>query len=241
MTTKAHVRYRTKSGILVPGVTTVLNLLAKPALIYWAWNLGMQGEDFRKVRDKAADIGTVAHYLVECHIKNEPQDLEDYPPRVVKTAWVAYKAFEDWCSTNKVETLACEEELVSEKYLFGGKIDWVARDAAGRVLLLDIKTSKGIYEEHKYQLAAYRAVWDEVHPDMKIDKAAIIKLDKVTGEFSYHPFDLLNKEFEIFLHLRDIYSMQKLGDRNRDRSRTYTRAVAKYLSEQEKGDRSLWD
>ena len=54
-TTKAHVRYRTKSGIMVPGTTTVLNLLAKPALVYWAWNLGMQGEDYRKVRDKAME------------------------------------------------------------------------------------------------------------------------------------------------------------------------------------------
>lgn len=65
MTTKAHTRYRTKSGMIVPGVTTVLSLLAKPALIYWAWNLGMQGEDYRKIKEKAADIGTVTHYLVE--------------------------------------------------------------------------------------------------------------------------------------------------------------------------------
>lgn len=241
MTTKAHTRYRTKSGIIVPGVTTVLNLLAKPALVYWAWNLGMQGEDYRKVRDKAADVGTLVHYLVECDIKGTWPDLGEFKPNTVKKAKVAFEAFKDWRYTNKMETVECEVELVSEKYLYGGKIDWVAVDAAKNTLLLDIKTSKAVYTEHKYQLAAYWHAWDELHPDQKIDRAAIIQLNKVTGEFSYHPFADLKFEFEIFLHLRDIYAMQKKSDMNRDKNRAYARAVSSYIAEQEKEDRKLWD
>lgn len=239
--TKAHTRYRTKSGIIVPGVTTVLNLLAKPALVYWAWNLGMQGEDYRKVRDKAASVGTIAHYLIECDIKGTEPDLGEFTPNDLKKARVAFGAFRDWRVNNKVITLACEAELVSEKYLYGGKIDWVAVDAADRRLLLDIKTSKAIYTEHKYQLAAYWHAWDESHPKEKIDRAAIIQLNKVTGEFSYHPFGRLDYEFEIFLHLRDIYAMQKKSDANRDKNRAYSRAVTNYIEEQEKKDLKLYD
>ena len=62
MNAKAHQRYKTKDGVIVPGVTTILSILAKPALIYWSWNLGMQGIDYRKVSDKAKDIGTLTHY-----------------------------------------------------------------------------------------------------------------------------------------------------------------------------------
>lgn len=241
MTMKAHTRYRTKSGILVPGVTTVLNLLAKPALIYWAWNLGMKGEDFRKIRDRAADIGTVTHYLIECDIKDEKPDLEDFSPSVLKKAKIAFGAFRDWRKTYRVKTVDCECELVSEKYLYGGKLDWVATDAAGHLLLLDVKTSKGIYEEHKYQLAAYWQLWEENHPDKPIAKASIIKLDKETGNFSFHPFACLDNELRIFLHLRDVYALQKSGDKNRDRGRPYRKTVDRYNAEQGRKDAKLWD
>lgn len=51
---KAHQRYKTTDGTPVPGVTTVLNLQAKPALLNWAWGCGMKGEDYRQVKDTAA-------------------------------------------------------------------------------------------------------------------------------------------------------------------------------------------
>lgn len=57
---KAHVKYRTKDKVLVPGVTTITNLLNKPYLIKWANDLGLEGIDSTKYRDEAADIGTLA-------------------------------------------------------------------------------------------------------------------------------------------------------------------------------------
>ena len=56
-----HTVYKTQDGEKVPSVTTVLNVLAKPALIYWAWDLGIKGIDYRKYRDDKADIGTLVH------------------------------------------------------------------------------------------------------------------------------------------------------------------------------------
>ena len=41
---KAHTQYYLKYGDRAIGVTTVLNtVLAKPSLIAWAWNCGMNG------------------------------------------------------------------------------------------------------------------------------------------------------------------------------------------------------
>lgn len=234
MTTKAHTRYRTKGGTIVPGVTTVINLLAKPALIYWAWDLGMKGEDFRKVRDKAADIGTVAHYLVECDIKGEKPDLGDTTPNVLRSARRAFNAYLDWRKNFILKNIECEAELVSEKYLFGGKLDWVARDPDGLVWLIDVKTGKGIYTEYRYQLAAYVQLWDENHPDTPIDRVAIIKLDKVSGDFSFHPFGDLAVELEIFLSLRNVYALQKNMDKNRDNGRVYKRVAANYTRQEER-------
>ena len=40
---KAHTAYKTAGGQRVPGVTTVLGVINKPALVPWANQLGLQG------------------------------------------------------------------------------------------------------------------------------------------------------------------------------------------------------
>ena len=56
-----HTIYKKADGTRVPSATTYLGVLAKPALIHWAWELGVQGLDYRKVRDQAGETGTLGH------------------------------------------------------------------------------------------------------------------------------------------------------------------------------------
>jgi len=57
--TSAHITYKLKDGSRVPGASTIAKIGDDPsALIYWAWDLGMQKLDYKKVRETAADIGT---------------------------------------------------------------------------------------------------------------------------------------------------------------------------------------
>jgi hypothetical protein len=57
----------------VPGVTTIIGKFKESGgLVHWAWDLGMQGIDYRKARDDAANVGTIAHGMVEQWIKGEP-------------------------------------------------------------------------------------------------------------------------------------------------------------------------
>lgn len=64
--TKAHQRYYLEDGTLAVGVTTVVGILSKPALVKWANKLGLEGTDVTKYVDKTAEIGICAHYLVQC-------------------------------------------------------------------------------------------------------------------------------------------------------------------------------
>ncbi|MBR3805105.1 MAG: hypothetical protein IKJ14_07150 [Clostridia bacterium] len=75
---KAHTRYYDSTGAVVPGATTITGLLNKPALVLWANRLGLEGIDSTKYVDKAAKIGTLIHYLVECHITKQTPDLTDF-------------------------------------------------------------------------------------------------------------------------------------------------------------------
>lgn len=221
--TAAHQRYKTQAGLIVPGVTTILNLLAKPALIYWSWNLGMQGQDYRKVTQKAADIGTIAHYMVECHLKGIKPDqaqMDEYAPANIKPAELAYHQFEEWWQKQGWKTVGAEIQLVSEKYLFGGSLDCVAQDTAGKYILIDVKTSKAIYDTMKYQLSAYWNLWEENNPDKPLSNSIIIHLDKLTGNLTPHNMgNDLSTQWELFLHLRAIYSLQKRDDKHRNKDK----------------------
>lgn len=76
--TKIHTVYKTADGKRVPSVTTILGILNKPALLDWAWRMGCEGQDYKAVRDNAGDIGTLAHYLILCHLKGEKPETQDY-------------------------------------------------------------------------------------------------------------------------------------------------------------------
>jgi len=71
-------------GKRVPGVTTILGKYKEAGgLIHWAWDLGMQNIDYRKVRDDAADAGTLAHAMVEATIRSTDFPKQDgYPPDI---------------------------------------------------------------------------------------------------------------------------------------------------------------
>jgi len=70
---RPHTRYRLNDNTIVPGVTTIIGgqlSWNKQMLIFWARKEALAGNDPMKVKFEAANIGTLAHYMVECHINS---------------------------------------------------------------------------------------------------------------------------------------------------------------------------
>jgi len=158
--TQAHQRYKNADGKVVPGVTTILGVKNKPALVKWANNLGLQGIDSSKYRDKMADIGTLAHAMVEAYLKGEQADTSEYSTDDISKAENAVLSFHEWEKHHTIKPLLLEGQLVSEVFQYGGQIDfygWVD----GELTLLDFKTGKAIYPEMFIQLAAYERLLTE--------------------------------------------------------------------------------
>jgi len=207
MKAQAHTRYKTKDGVMVPGVTTVLSILAKPALIYWAWNLGMQKIDYRKMTDVAKDIGTLAHYFIECDIKGIKPDTSEFSSVEIDKAENAYLAWLDWKKEfGEIETVVSEEQLVCDT--FGGTLDWVIRKG-DEYILIDFKTSKSFYFEMPIQLSAYKYLWNINYPDKKIETCYILRIGKEDAEFEVKKYSNLDKEFKLFQILLDVYKLKK--------------------------------
>ena len=202
---KAHTRYRLADGTVVPGVTTVLSVIAKPQLIHWAWDLGMKGQDFRKVRDGAADVGTIAHFMAECYLKDKLPDLTEFSPADVSLAENSFIKFMEFWDGEGFSLLNSETELVHEVLRYGGKLDVVAKDQSGKVCLIDIKSSKAIYDEHWAQISAYR----ELYP-APIQRHIIVRVGKTESmDLEVQERNDLLPYFRLFRAALELYNAQK--------------------------------
>lgn len=218
--TKAHKRYRLPpteeypKGEIVPGVTTIIsNQLAwnKNTLIAWARREALAGNDPDKIRDEAADSGTCTHYLIECHIKGMEPDLKDFTRAQIDKAEVGFRAFEEWEKDQDLFYQYIEFPVISLIYRYGGTIDVVAEPKGNNwYWLIDIKTSKGIWPEHKIQVAAYGQAFFEQTGEL-IDEYHILQLNKDDGSFQHHKLSQkqLDKAYRVFLLCRQLYDLQK--------------------------------
>lgn len=205
--TRIHTPYKKQDGTRVCSVTTYLGVLAKPALIYWAWELGVQGLDYRKVKDQAGDIGTLVHYLILCRLEGKEPDLSTFAPQDVTSAQVPLRKFEDWAVEHELQPILLETPLVSEKFSFGGTPDFYGR-VDGKTTLLDFKTGKAVYQEAFYQVAAYRELL--IEHGHEVNQVKILRLGKSEDEgFEECVVGNLENHWQIFLACQKIYELQK--------------------------------
>lgn len=207
---------------IVPGVTGILRVLDKPALMPWAQGLvaeaaiahrselegwvsvgGVDGAVslLRKAaetqRDKAAGIGSEVHALAEALVKGQqvtvPPDLAPY-----------VTAYLNWQAAFEPEFLAVEEMVFSDVG-YAGTLDAICV-IAGETWLLDYKTSKGTYSETAMQLAAYaRADFIGRPGDAgkyaipPIDQYGVVHIRPEGAELI--PYDVTDEDYEAFLHV----------------------------------------
>jgi hypothetical protein len=208
---KAHTIYKLSDGTRVPGVTTVLGVLAKPQLIKWANNLGLQGIDSSKYTDAAARIGTLAHYMVQCHITKEPTNFDDYSKSEIDQAENALISFFEWEKGHDIQPIFNEKGLVSEDYKYGGTIDCYA-NIDGKKGLIDFKTGKAIYSEMIIQLAAYKNLLTE--NGYQVENVRIIRIGRTEDEgFDEKVVTDLDNHWDMFKSLLSVYNLQKIIDK----------------------------
>ena len=204
---RAHTIYKLPDGQQVPGVTTILGILNKPALVKWANNLGLQGIDSSKYQDEMADIGTLAHQMIVGYFKKVEIDTSDYSNNQIALAENCLLSFWEWERGHDIEVIMAEVPLISQKYGYGGTIDCFCK-LDGQPTLLDFKTGKAIYPEFFYQLAAYEQLLAE--DSQLIEATRILRIGRDADEgFEEQSVGKLDKQFEVFKNCLSIYNLQK--------------------------------
>ena len=206
MRTRAHTRYRLESGTQCPGVTTITGILAKFPLYNWYWELGRDGIDHRKHLDYLAGIGTLSHSMIFHHLKGEGTETGDYSQKQIDLASNSFESFLKWEKQHELKPLLLEEQLVSERYKYGGTPDFYGM-VDGVATLLDFKSS-GVYEDQYYQLAAYKNLLQE--HEYKVGNCWVLVLPtNKNKELKEGQREDVSIHFEIFLHCLEIYQLKK--------------------------------
>lgn len=158
---------------LLPSVTTVLSILAKPELERWKLETmlesalttpRLEGEDLHafatridaereRVTQLACDFGTRLHSLCEAYAADPAcvvaEELQPYRPHI-----------QSFFENNVSEVVASERSVVGVGY--AGRIDLLARNKDKRLTLFDFKTQKyrkgkaSYWDTYLWQLAAYQ-------------------------------------------------------------------------------------
>ncbi len=219
--THAHQRYYTADRKIVPGVTTILGVIAKPVLISWANRMGLAGIDTTKFVRVAADVGTICHEMIECELTGKEFDETQYSAMDIEKAQAGMIRFYDILRINELKNTMSELRLVSEKYHYGGTCD-IYGLCNGKRTLIDIKTSNGIYVEHKIQVSAYRQLLEEHgYPVEQTIIARVGKEDVGSMELHYVSDEQQSLCFsEIFLPAQKIYkAMRVLSGQEREEAK----------------------
>lgn len=197
-----HLKYYNNLGIEVPSVTTVLKILNKPELINWANYMGFKKKKVKDILEETSYIGTIVHNLISQSTKSIFVNIKHYQDN--KDIMNCYSAFKKWKKDYNITPIYSEMPLSCMEY--GGTIDCIARiNGTDSLILIDYKTSSGIYPTMFLQLAAYLKLLYENGYVVKF--AGIVQLDKKTGKykFEYQPIQNLTEYIELFDKLVEVY------------------------------------
>ena len=223
--------YKNEAGEKIPSVTTILGRFKESGgLMYWAWQQGTEGKDYREERDAAAEAGRLTHSLVEGHLRGhgraaiEAEELVASATEEVRSrALRGFKSYLEWQEQTGMEIYSLEEPLVCECHQVGGTPDALGY-LDGKWMLLDWKASNAIYQDYLLQLAAYRHLLDNgpmrVHVLGRLKGKVfddsdefggfhLVRFSKENADFSHHFFSELDAAWEMFTHLRAAYELDK--------------------------------
>lgn len=177
----------------------------------WANKQGLEGIDTRVKVAAAADIGTVAHAMVEAHIQgHDPLSViaADVPDYVRRGAAFAFDAYERWAKRSRLIIVATELHGVDEEYQTGWCLDALSVFEGEEGLeLLDWKSSNGTYADHFIQISTYAHFFERAS-GLSLNGAHLCRFGKTDGEFVNHhwPRHLLDEGWEVFKKLRALHN-----------------------------------
>lgn len=172
-------------GKVVPGVTSIIKVLEKPALVRWMVKVQAEGTarvafenrpafgepveaymvrlyglcrellEHERIAKEAADIGTAVHRLIEDEVRKMLGRPAEERPEVPEEALFRFAGWREWARSVDLRPVTAEARVYHETARYCGTLDLLAW-ARGELAVIDWKPTASLYPERRLQLAAYR-------------------------------------------------------------------------------------
>jgi hypothetical protein len=194
--TYAVENYSRLGALLDPGETGYVD---KEGAIGW-----LKESPYRD-RDRRGALGTLVHDAAEAYIlgKPHPDWTDDMRPRMEQ-----FMRFLDDHQPSYLDGMV-EAPVYNRAERYAGTLDGIC-DIAGRRVLIDYKTGKGVYPEVALQLAAYRHAEFIGAPDgseipMPAVDACVVLHIPDEGEYNLIEVRADDEVFQAFKYVREVF------------------------------------
>jgi len=171
--------------------------------------------NYRTVKDAAADIGTAVHDALEMTIKSRAdlcpsptlplETVEGFTQDMVDMANAAIQTGIQYLNDHDIQLVQSETPRWSPYFGYVGTNDLIAR-IDGKLSVLDFKTGKRLYPEVFLQTAAYQMAYQEEFPDDLVVQRVGLNVGKDGHlEDVYRDNSTLKSDFNCFLALLEVY------------------------------------
>ena len=203
---KHHIIYKTSTGLIVPGGSTIANMDEKGGgLVGWAIKLMKDGIDPNKAKEEAGEIGTLTHYRILCDLEGKTPEMGEYSQYIQDKSSKCMESYSKWKSEHKIEPIKLEFPIVfdgnDDIKPFGGTIDFYGK-IDGALTLKDFKTSSGLYDSAYIQIMGYWYLLSRV--DLMTDYVGLLHLPKTEGD-TFTDKNLTDKERKVYWNIFQKY------------------------------------
>jgi len=174
--------------------------------------------NFRKVSQKALDIGSEVHDAIEVFLKRELARKDDGKPhwaitdpvyaKLSRQAMNSFNAFNAWQKEHNLKPIALEQTVYGKDW--AGTLDFYGY-FNDKLYVIDWKSSKAHYPEMRYQVAAYRwamrrSCSEKPFEYNEIEGCGVLRLDKETGlpDFKDHS-KTYEQDLKVFNSMVQLY------------------------------------
>lgn len=210
-----------KPSDIYVSVTNVLQIIAKPPLLYWGARIAARAaladrsltEDqavgaLSQKRAESTERGQTIHRFIENHRVGRKPKLEALPKE-----WRGFaRAFINFIETFEPKSFPIGKIVWSRKHEYAGALDDMQTFRKKNELwLIDYKSSSDIYPESGLQLTAYAEALSEIK-DLVADHIAVVLL-KEDGTFA---LEEMPRDMGAFLAAKRLWmwaNRDKYGDR----------------------------
>jgi len=176
-------------------VTRCLDIIAKPEFYRW---FGKHGYEWcTSYRDDRAAFGTRVHKEIQNFLEDKNVWLDNNEMSQV------FEYFKEWYGKHELIPTFLEKHLVSDSLMAAGTCDFIGY-MDGKLMVLDWKTSKKVYDNYPVQVATYLWMYEQMTGSV-VDGAGIICFKKDGVVERYMSRDECLELVDVFRHARALY------------------------------------